>query len=145
MKLTFKPINDGPLTFQLEAQDDVGLFEQIAHIQSLFGDTCCGKCKGTHLEFRVRKAKTKTGECNYYERVCMDCGAKLDFGQSRENRGLYPKRTLNDNGRNVYDKENNGWHVWEPPAPPKPLPPAQKTVMRPAPAPVQDDDEDVPF
>jgi hypothetical protein len=150
MKVNFKPIPDGPLTFELEAADDTSLFEQLAHVQSLFGDTCCGKCKGTNLQFRVRKAG-KNAEFTYYERVCQDCGAKLDYGQNRQGRSMYTKRTIQDNGRNVYDKEHQGWYVWDgqpeqPKAPPPVAPrravtPPQRpvAVQRPAPVPEQGD------
>ena len=137
MKVTFKPIPNGPLTFDIEATDDVTLFERLAHVQALFGDTHCGCCGKTNLQFRVRQAKNNKNQTfSYFERVCMDCNAKLDYGQNREGRTLFAKRTIEVDGRNVYDKEHEGWYVWEPPqAMPQAMPrPMQLAV---APNPVQ--------
>jgi hypothetical protein len=105
MKVTFTPIVGGSLVFNLEANDDVTLFEQLNRVQDVFGDTCCGCCKGTNLRFRVRKAKNQKGnEFSVFERVCLDCKAKLDFGQNREGRTLFPKRGEN--------RDTNGWYVY---------------------------------
>lgn len=108
----------GNLTVEVEADNQVGLFEQLADVdksyKEVFGESTCGHCGGTDISFSYRDAdyvdqKTKkTKKARYYEMVCNNrkCWAKLSFGQHQEGDTLFPKRKLDDD---TYDKAHRGW------------------------------------
>lgn len=108
------------LLFKITAEDQKGLFEQIAIVQEVFeADDRCGCCygqnernphQGTNLRFRVRKAKDKKNmEHKYFELVCTDCYARLQFGQNLQGGTLFPKRR--DEEGNFL--KNRGWSKYE--------------------------------
>jgi len=87
----------------------VDLFSKIAGLQEVFGNSKCGKCGSTNLRYVVRDSKDKDGnDLTYFELWCLDCGAKLRFGQHRSGGTLFPKRKDKD-GNWIGDK---GWVKW---------------------------------
>lgn len=100
------------------------VFENLGLMQEVFGEECCGKCKSGHLKFHMRKVGEGKKVMTYPEMVCEDCGAKLEFGKTQDER-MYPirfQRTKNEeenrweyikdaNGRNV-PLGANGWTKW---------------------------------
>jgi hypothetical protein len=95
-----------------EGETQLDVFSQLASMQEVFGDTTCGKCKGSDLRFQVRKAKKGKKDLAYPEMVCKNpkCKAKLSYGQS-DGGVLFPirfEREKNDEDVTVYVKDENG-------------------------------------
>jgi hypothetical protein len=105
---------DGRLFIKFEAANMKDLFEQLAKNQEVFdADTACGCCGKTNLRFRVRNVTDKKNPArkyNYYELTCMDCWARLSFGQSNDTVSLFPKRT-DEQGNWL---ANRGWYKYQP-------------------------------
>lgn len=99
------------LTVELDGATQTELFQNIATVQEVFAEPCCGKCKDEKIQFRVRNVR---GD-DYYEMVCLNCGATLSFGQSKQKKGfLFPIRKLTAEGKpsrkeGVYDNVGRGW------------------------------------
>lgn len=118
------------LTFEVEADNQIGLFEQLAKIEEhveIFGHEKCGACGSPNPYPRVRtktsdekdedgnvikdkKGNPKQKTFTYYEYVCSnrDCWAVLSFGERLEGERLFPKRK-NEDGSYM---KNGGWRVW---------------------------------
>ena len=90
------------------------VFEDLAHMQEVFGHEKCGKCQGTKLRFVVR---TNDAEDKFYELRCMDpkCRAVLAFGCNKKGGGLFPKIKGEPDaaGKPTY-LPNNGWQIYNP-------------------------------
>lgn len=104
------------LEIQFDAKSAEDIFESLASLQEVFGYELCGLCHGDTI-FTKRTAESKDkGECVFYEKKCLKCHAKLEFGMSMENKGeMYPKRKMNAEGKpckkgeeGTYG-EGNGW------------------------------------
>ena len=106
MKVIFK-VSD-KMTVELEAKTQKDIFQQLGSIQEIFGETLCGKCKGTKLRFVVRNVDDN----DFYELHCLDCHAKLPFGCHKKGDTLFPKRK-DDDGKYLPD---NGWFKYVKPA-----------------------------
>jgi formate dehydrogenase assembly factor FdhD len=90
----------------LEADKQCELFEELATVQEVFGQTNCGACGSDQLQYVVREDKE---ENKYYELKCRKCGCKLAFGQHKKGGSLFPRRKDKDNNY----LQNNGWTKWE--------------------------------
>jgi len=102
MKAIYK-VSD-KLSFEINAEGQKGLFEELADIQEIFSDEPCGKCKGTELKYVVREKDDN----KFYEVRC-NCGAKLKFGQHKGSQTtLFPKRK---NAANEWVADR-GWLKW---------------------------------
>lgn len=95
----------GNLVFELDASDEKGLFEKIAHIQEVF-DQSCGKCQSDNVILRVRTVDDN----KFYEMTCKDCYARLSFGAHKKGGTLFPKRK-GEGGEFLNDY---GWLKWNP-------------------------------
>ena len=103
MKAIYKVSNK--LSFEINAEGQKGLFEELADIQGIFSEEPCGKCQGTELKYVVRE----NSDNKFYEVRCTKCGAKLKFGQHKGNQTtLFPKRKNEANEWMV----NSGWTKW---------------------------------
>ena len=102
MKATYK-VSDN-LSFEIETEKQSSLFAEIAKIQEVFSEPCCGKCKKTNLQYRVRENDGNL----FYELRCRDCQAKLHFGVKKVGGEIFPKRKGAD-GEWVVD---SGWLKW---------------------------------
>lgn len=79
----------GRVTLELEGGTQKELFAAIAQAQEVFdADQACGMCEDQNLKFQVRNIEGNA----FYELACRGCGAKLEYGQHKDNRTLYPKR-----------------------------------------------------
>ena len=101
------------LTIELEGGTQKELFKGVAEAQEVFGERQCGKCKSASIHFRVRTV----GKYSYYEMSCIDCGAKLAFGQSLDTHSLFPIRKLTPQGKpcsktGTYDSAGKGWTMY---------------------------------
>lgn len=105
MKMTYTTAN-GRLTFELEVATGKTAFEVVAIIQELFEVECCGCCKSKSIRHQVREVQGN----KYYKLLCKDCGATLDFGQHRDNKGLFIKWRDKDSREPLPD---GGWYVYE--------------------------------
>ncbi len=96
----------GGLLFEVDYKDEKSFFEEIAHIQEVFDQTC-GKCGNPDIKFVVRKVE----KYKFYEFRCKSksCGARLSFGSHEEGGTLFPKRKDED-GNYLPDQ---GWTKWD--------------------------------
>lgn len=101
---------------QIEGETQIDVFKQAASVQETFGESCCGKCQSTNLQYVVRISEADGEEYEYPELHCKNCNAKLTFGQEKKNGGLWPirfqrdgkKYKVDENGKKV-PKGTNGW------------------------------------
>lgn len=104
----------------VEGNEHMALVKAIVSAQEVFGESHCGKCGKDNLQFAIRKATDAKGkeEYEYPELHCLDCRAKLTYGQAKD-KTLFPvrfKRTgkeydLDENGKYI-PKGKNGWVKW---------------------------------
>jgi hypothetical protein len=90
----------------------------LAVVAEIFSESSCGLCKSEAIVPIIRKSKDKKGkEFTYYEMKCVDCNARLAFGQANDTENLFPKRKVaGADGQERYDTKNRGWHIWKPDA-----------------------------
>lgn len=84
-----------------DVADVKAAFEFVAAVNGVFQHTHCGCCDGPAVP-DVRDAKGY----RFYAMVCASCGARLKFGQRKEDGGLFPK--LKDADGHWLDA--GGWH-----------------------------------
>lgn len=77
----------------------------IAEYAEFFCETECKLCKSPSVTPSHRLAKGY----DFYEMVCLSCGAKLSFGQAKEGGRLFPKRKDQD-GNEI---GTQGWHRYQ--------------------------------
>ena len=109
IKLTVK---SGNTLIQVEGEDQISVFKEIASAQETFGEEKCGKCGCTDLRYAVRTAKSEDGEeYEYPELRCNNgkCRAKLAYGQEKKGGGLFPIRFERDGKK--YKKDENGKNI----------------------------------
>jgi len=94
------------LVFEVEEKSQTDVFEQVATLQEVFGNSVCGACGSSDIKYIVREDKE---EHKYYEMACQKCRAKLSFGQHKKGQTLFPKRKDGDKWL-----ENQGWVVYKP-------------------------------
>lgn len=104
MQVSFKT-PDNAIEFQFDAQSSREAFEKMANISELFPLENCGKCSSSNVKPVVRK----TQGYEFFEIRCVDCGHSLSYGQTREDKTLFPKRK---------DKagewlQNRGWQKYQ--------------------------------
>jgi hypothetical protein len=93
------------LTVDVEAQSQTELFEALNSVDEVFGNDECLKCNSTDITFLVREDKEDN---KYYELQCRKCFAKKMFGQHKKGNTLFPKRTQEINGEEVF-LPDGGW------------------------------------
>ena len=101
MKISY---NAGKISVELEGDTQKDLFAQLSAFQEVFDESACGKCGSTNLRFVTREVDGNS----YYEIRCLDCGARLEFGQSQQGGGLFPRRKSKE-GEWLPD---GGWVKW---------------------------------
>ncbi len=101
MKCTYTSKN-GQLMFEFEAADAKDLFAQRSIVEN-HDEECCGVCKCPHIRCEVRKS----GEYTYYEMRFQNssCGARLEFGQNKDMKNLFVKRSGHP--------ATNGWYIYQ--------------------------------
>lgn len=117
MKVNVKISNN--VIIEAEGKTQAEIFEQIASMSETFStlDENCGKCGGNKKKV---VARTDDEDNNYYELVCLNCWAKLAFGQNKKPEGqLYPRRIENKKKSAMKGElepgqklPNNGWLKW---------------------------------
>lgn len=103
MKVKYKTNTN--LEFELEGSGQKEIFKELAVVQEIFSEDCCGACNKNRLKFVVRNVDSN----DYYELRCNDCGAVLSFGQHKKGGTLFPKRKDENNNW----LPNKGWYKWQ--------------------------------
>lgn len=93
------------MKIELEGSDQKDVFEKLADVSEVFGESVCGACGCEDVKFVVRVVDDN----KFYELKCTKCGARLSFGAHKKGNTLFPKRK--DNDGNWYD--NKGWTKWD--------------------------------
>jgi translation initiation factor 2 beta subunit (eIF-2beta)/eIF-5 len=75
----------GNVTVEAEGQKE--LFETLAEYQEVFSVVDCGGCEEANLRYTVREVDGN----KFYEIRCLNCYAKLPFGQHKGQGTLFPK------------------------------------------------------
>ena len=91
MKINYQTGN-GRISVEIAAETQKDLFKQLSSFQEIFDESACGKCDSSNLKFTVRVID----ENEYYEIRCSDCGARLEFGQTKKGGALFPRRKNKD-------------------------------------------------
>lgn len=94
----------GRAWIEVEAETVKEAIRGLSEYAEVFGETKCGLCGGDRVLPTHRNAKGY----DFYEIVCLSCGAKLSFGQTKEGERLFPKRR--DQGGEI---GTNGWHQYQ--------------------------------
>lgn len=95
----------GRCWLDVEAVSVKEAIKELSEFLDVLGESQCGLCGSEHVQPRHRLAKGY----DFFEMFCLACGARLDFGQTREGDHLFPKRK--DQDGNWIGK--NGWYQWE--------------------------------
>ena len=115
MEALYKISNN--VTVKVEAENTIGLVEELTRVRESIGPEACGKCKGTNTYPNARVV----GDNTYYELRCS-CGAVLQLGVNKADKNLYKKRLKTDSkGKAIKDESdkavylpNKGWLKWNP-------------------------------
>jgi hypothetical protein len=88
-------------TVQVEAETQVGLFEQWAAAVEVFGEHCCGLCHNENIVPVVRTVVCGKQEYQFHELQCQNagCRARLSYGVHLGGETLFPHRRLDAGGR----------------------------------------------
>lgn len=98
----------GRLTLKVQAEKQKDLFRQVAIAQEVFdSETECGCCNSDRIHFQVRTVDSM----EFFELICLGCGARFEFGQHKNGNSLFPKRR-DEHGALL---PNRGWARWEKP------------------------------
>jgi hypothetical protein len=108
MKARYRPSEY--LEIEVDGTAEKEIFEQLARCDEVFSDEPCGMCQSGNTKFVCRTVDAN----KYFERRCGDCGATLAYGQNKTGGGLFPKRKIEEGGKEVYDKKSRGWAKWVP-------------------------------
>jgi len=103
----FETIRQG---VKFQAKSDKELFEMMAHVDEVFGHHVCGMCGSENLRYVVREDDEGN---KYYEVKCLDCGARLSFGQVKKPENgcfLFPRKA--EEKDNVEIGKDRRWHKW---------------------------------
>lgn len=103
MKVSYRT-GDGRITVEVEGKDNRDVFAQLALFQEIYETRRCGACDSENVRMIVREVQGNT----YYELKCMECGARLAFGQKKADGSLFPKKKSKD-GQWL---PNGGWVKW---------------------------------
>lgn len=94
------------LIVEVEADSQCAMFEELAKIQEVFGNSRCCKCQSENVKFVVRSDKD---ENKYYSVDCLDCRARLSYGANKKGNTLFVKK------KDKEDKwiSDSGWRIWD--------------------------------
>lgn len=95
------------ITIEVEGSNVKELFKNVAAAQDAFDAVHkCGMpgCGSEELRFQVRNVEDN----DYYEVICLTCGAQFELGQHKKAPTLFPKRKEGHDGWSKYDPAKNG-------------------------------------
>ena len=90
-------------TDSMSAKDAISALSEYAEV---FSQTTCGECQSDN----VRPSHRQAQGYDFYEMLCLACGARLQFGQRRDGGCLFPKRKDTDGNW----LPNGGWSKYQP-------------------------------
>ena len=105
---------------EAEGKNPVEVFQELATLSEVFGESKCGRCGGTDLKYVVRNVQDGKKTYSYFELRCLnkDCRAKLSFGQTDDGI-IYPKRYKTEDKEAVLDENGKrvvlgkwGWTIY---------------------------------
>jgi hypothetical protein len=97
---------DRLVEIEVEGETLKDAWAPLAAVQEVLADTKCEACDSTRVRFDLRTPKGYV----FRSLTCMDCGARLEFGETKEGGRLFPKRKDKDGN----DLINHGWVRWQP-------------------------------
>ncbi len=127
----------GRLTIEYEAATAKQAFEFVAAVAELFEEPECGCCKSKN----IRPEKRVVGDYTYFAFRCGDCDAQLSFGQKKDLKSLFAKRT----DENKQALGNRGWHHWRKDDGQQSSRQQHRPAANPGEAPPDDPGGDIPF
>lgn len=94
---------------EVEAPDQISLFDAWASAAEVFGQDRCGVCGCQDISPVARRRKVNGKDFTFREFVCQnqECHAYLSFGKRTDADALFPKRKLLPSGKP--DMENGSW------------------------------------
>jgi hypothetical protein len=96
---------NGQVTIEVDGGNVKEIVKNIAVVQEVFeSETECGLCNSPKVRFQVRENDGN----EFYEILCIECGARFEFGQHKKTPTLFPKRK---DGATVLP--HRGWAKWE--------------------------------
>lgn len=105
MRVVYKT-KDGRMEITFDGKGIEDVVTALAQIQDVLENTVCEACGGTNVVLERRVSKSYV----FYAAKCQssDCGAKLEYGQRKDESGggLYTKRWDSESNQNI---EHNGW------------------------------------
>jgi hypothetical protein len=104
MKAQYK-LRGGQVVIEIEADKMNELFEGLTQLEDVFGDTTCGMCGKSNLQYTTRIVD----ENKFFEHKCKDCGGRLEYHQHKKGGGMYTIRYSLDGDKKIYDNKNRGW------------------------------------
>lgn len=104
-------LTNGKVTVESSDSDNMkDVFKQLAALQEVFFNTQCQACKSENTRFVVRNVESGKRNFNFHEIWCLDCKAKLAFGEHASGEGsLFPKRKTDENE----PLGKFGWHKFD--------------------------------
>lgn len=97
--------SDGRMQFTVEGDGVKGVFTALAQVQEVFEGNKCGQCESADTVLSHREHDGHS----FYSKMCLGCGAQLDFGQHKQGGTLFVKRKDQDGN----DLGKNGWYHWQ--------------------------------
>ena len=95
----------GKAWLEVDASSPKDAMKRLSGYYEVFGELVCGQCKSDRLALGHREHD----DHDYYQQSCLDCGARLDFGQHKNGETVFAKRKLPSG---EYDREHYGWYHW---------------------------------
>jgi hypothetical protein len=95
----------GRAWIEVEANSVKDAIRDLSEYAEVLGECQCGQCGSDRVQPTHRLAKGY----DFFEMVCLACGAQLSFGQTREGGRLFPKRKDKDG----CELGKNGWHHYQ--------------------------------
>jgi len=99
----------GKTWVEVECMSVKEAIEEMSDYAEVFTNSQCGICKGEDVLPRHRKVQSSGKTYDFYEMVCLSCGATLTFGQTLADHKLFPRR------RDAKGNElgHDGWHQYQ--------------------------------
>lgn len=95
----------GRLVVKVEGQLFSAIIRGISEVEEVLRNDKCGCCESVN----VRPNYRRSGNYDFYEMLCQDCGAALGLGVRQSDQRLFPRRK--DEDGNLLP--NGGWKKWQ--------------------------------
>ena len=95
----------GQLIVKIEGRLFLDIIRGISEVEEILRNDKCGCCESIN----VRPSHRKSGNYDFYEMLCEDCGAALALGVRQADQKLFPRRKDEDGNFLA----NGGWKKWQ--------------------------------